>query len=516
MGASHSNPINSEALETARDDDFPLATSAPTREPSPAPTLSPTSYAPTASRAPSVNPTPIHRTTPPTCVVNGSCPVPTPVMTYAPSVSELAWDQKTNKSDFSVSLFKRTHASADARGDAAFLARFFGVNVTINETFTDAGGACARRLGLAVMPSFELHYFESEVTPEGPLPVADWVAYFRKLHAGFSRARATAWDAYMWNSMTFYAPDLTPFVRGLRGAGVPVFGARYNHSFEDCDGASIACRDVLVYSASVVVPGTGQLFEVVSEHLDGPLRGAFDEWPDAACPDAMAVTQPVKTMRALWDAAGGRMADGRGGDAGDGLPSLLAVKMSFAGSPGELTQFVKVAAGAEQTVDVAADDDGYCAYATTALGGQVDVRAVEAPSARSGARSVAMWTGYVRAMHERWTGFDVGWDRFLDGHLGLEISGGTALDELVGPLRALNVSFRAHAGAAGMTGEAVSTGSLWTGGVGAQGFELHGSFDWSTLSAVGTTGMDYCGTPSAAGAPRRPQPRRSRAKEQLP
>ena len=36
-------------------------------------------------------------------------------------------------------------------------------------------------------------------------------------------------------------------------------------------------------------------------------------------------------------------------------------------------------------------------------------------------------------------------------------------------------------------------------GVGAQGFELHGSFDWSTLSAVGTTGMDYCGTPSVAG-----------------
>ena len=47
------------------------------------------------------------------------------------------------------------------------------MNVTINETFTDAGGACARRLGLAVMPSFELHYFESEVTPEGPLPVAE-------------------------------------------------------------------------------------------------------------------------------------------------------------------------------------------------------------------------------------------------------------------------------------------------------------------------------------------------------
>ena len=41
-----------------------------------------------------------------------------------------------------------------------------------------------------------------------------------------------------------------------RGAGVPVFGARYNHSFEDCDGVSIACRDVIVFSETSQSPPT--------------------------------------------------------------------------------------------------------------------------------------------------------------------------------------------------------------------------------------------------------------------
>ena len=75
------------------------------------------------------------------------------------------------------------------------------------------------------MPAFSLHFFESAVTPEGPVPVAAWVSYWRELHGGFEGGagghggRDGAWDAFMANSLTFYAPDLTPFVRGLRGAG---------------------------------------------------------------------------------------------------------------------------------------------------------------------------------------------------------------------------------------------------------------------------------------------------------
>ena len=105
----------------------------------------------------------------------------------------------------SVALFKRTHASADARADAQFLATYFGLNITLNQTFqADApdgddgsfGRRCAVRVALQDISAFELHFFESSVTPEGPTPVADWVAYWREVHGGFAgRSRDRSADS---------------------------------------------------------------------------------------------------------------------------------------------------------------------------------------------------------------------------------------------------------------------------------------------------------------------------------
>ena len=149
----------------------------------------------------------------------------------------------------SILLYKRTHATADAEADAVFLRDNFGLNITINETAVKdegtlgrtGGDLCAKRFGHTTLPTYSIHLFESAVTPQGPVPVADWVSYWRELHGGFVRAdarggggapnanysaeRASAWDAFMYNSQTFYAPDLTPFVRRLRANGVPMFPA---------------------------------------------------------------------------------------------------------------------------------------------------------------------------------------------------------------------------------------------------------------------------------------------------
>ena len=67
-----------------------------------------------------------------------------------------------------------------------------------------------------------------------------------------------------------------------------------------------------------------------------------------------------------------------------------------------------------------------------------------------------------------------------------------ALDALVGPLRARNISWAARVGA-----ELVGGGddSLWTGGVSGQGFEFHGTIDFSEISR-NTSGMDYCASPT--------------------
>ena len=195
---------------------------------------------------------------------------------------------------------------------------------------------------------YAIHLFQSYVTPSGPTPAADWVAYWRTLHDGFEHGAGSddRWDAFMANSQTcafvvvvvsgslgrarrrigvwsrggssahlrskhtrvaavrrfarvasrgsprgspsspfaaapppplalsrsfslsrsrprsafssraigsrrsFYSPDLSPFLRRMRAGGVAAF----------CNTYSL--DSVTVYSAMVVVPYTGHIFEV--------------------------------------------------------------------------------------------------------------------------------------------------------------------------------------------------------------------------------------------------------------
>ena len=144
-----------------------------------------------------------------------------------------------------ASVYKRTHFSVDAAGDGAWLTKYFGLPMTYNYTFyaddddqlnadapPNATGECATRVVVNAMPTFEIHFFESSVAPDGSpaahVPVAEWVDYWHRLHDGFQ----SGWDQFMANSITFYAPDLTPFVRALRGGGVATYNSWYYHSIE--------------------------------------------------------------------------------------------------------------------------------------------------------------------------------------------------------------------------------------------------------------------------------------------
>ena len=362
-----------------------------------------------------------------------------------------------------------------------------------------------------------------------------------------------------WRAQTFYTPDLTPFVVKLRAAGIPIFTAMYNRSLERDDDDVFGT--VPLYSASVMVPHTGHVIEVVSEHLDDDnalrLKAPFDHWPGRACPKAMEVLSTVGDMRRAWIAAGGSMSNGLG------MPDLLVVKIAFPGSTTKFMDFIsKVARDTTDTVtfttseyqmdddvglapgtvvdatkalragahgggheldaitqdddnddraainragddgaDGADDDDSFageqlCRWASVNLNGFLaDLRAIESPAARVGARSVEMWSGYADALHARWTGDDAGWDRLLDNHVGFEVAHGF-LDEFVDGLRAHNISFRAHSDNQGI-------GSIWTGGIGGQGVELHGIFDFSVLDKTDITDMDYCASPALLGATKR-------------
>ena len=71
--------------------------------------------------------------------------------------------------------------------------------------------------------------------------------------------------------------------------------------------------------------------EVISEHLDGELRGPFEGWPALSCPAANEVRQTVVQMRAQWQSAGGSMTGGGAGTynlrSTPPLPDLMIVKV---------------------------------------------------------------------------------------------------------------------------------------------------------------------------------------------
>ena len=142
-----------------------------------------------------------------------------------------------------------------------------------------------------------------------------------------------------------------------------------------------------------------------------------------------------------------------------------------------------------------ANGSDVCRWASINLGpGNVILRAVEAPSARTGVVDVKMFAGYAETLHAKWTAENVGWDRLLDNHIGFQVSA-LPLDKFIPKLREQNVSFRAH------RHDGDDLGSIWTGGLEGQSVELHGEFDWSVLSEAHTTTMDYCASPAVAGGP---------------
>ena len=414
-------------------------------------------------------------------------------------------------------LYKRTHFSTHADGDAAFLAQNLGLEVRVNRTYSagradprHGGGGrfeCAKRVELSAL-AYQVHLVESETTPTGNLSTAEWVSYWRELHNGF----ADGWDQFMANAQTFYAPDLTPFALRTGANGVPAAKKQY---VSPVDG-------VRLYSLSLLVPNTGHVVEVVSEQLEGQWRGGFSHLSGESCAEARYVSISVDQMRASWERHGGSYAN-----ANAGLPDLLLVKASFAATvPGELTKYFRNF----DTGSVLDDkQNGQCQYSTVRVKmGQhlthqhddVDVRAVADLSARVGDWTPGFYARYVDAQHMKFVGLDgdSGWDRYLDSHLGFALEDGRELDALTKPLLDAEIPYRAHVYAASIDsvadGSALllgddanassslvfegAAGAVWTGGVAGQGIEISGNFSRET--ALTLDELDLCSATSSSRA----------------
>ena len=373
-------------------------------------------------------------------------------------------------------IFKRTFASAAARLDARFVWENFGLAWATNATYADGDGACATREVLRALGGWELHYFESRVTPSGNRTVASWMDAIAARQANLSD-----WNAFDDNVVTYYAPDAGPFVERLASNGVPSLRVRSRDPSGD-----------VVFGVFAASPHSGHLVEVVSEFASsGGFAALDDDVPAAAC--AVAPRRNVSELNATWTRLGGTW-DARG------LPDLLAVGTSVAVS--DAAPWVAFLRGATlegaslaAAPGVAGDS---CKSTVVTLPFSTEVSAlvghgslsydldVAFVMSREAARDLGALEDDVQRAHHRYTGLDAGWDRWLDSHLGIQLPG-VALDDVAALLTEWDRPFAAH-----LNDASSEAGSLWTAGpaTSSVGVEFKGTYDSSFLDSLTT--LDYC------------------------
>ena len=268
-----------------------------------------------------------------------------------------------------VYLFKRTFASAGAAIDGDFVMRNLGLELETNLTYDSAAsGVCAHRSVLRALSDWELHYYESHVTSQGRRTVEDWVDYWIELLGDISAEGALAkWSEFSSQIVSFYTPDLSPFVLRLAETGVPSLRLR-----------SLDAAGATVFSLFIVAPRSGHLLQISSDKLSTAPRHEFSfnplaDAPAAACSPSLRLPVAATVLRAYWDALGGSLVNGRG------LPDLLAVGLTLPVSEAVestakfLRDFtgkqLRVSAVASYNLGAAADEDDTAAAAAAAAGG---------------------------------------------------------------------------------------------------------------------------------------------------
>lgn len=400
----------------------------------------------------------------------------------------------------SAYLFKRTFASADAASDGAFVEANLGLALASNVTYATAGGTrCATRNALTALGDWELHYFESRVTPEGARTVGDWSAFLARLHGDVSRrAWLPEWDAFAGNVVTFFAPSLSPFLERFEDNGVSALKVK----FADGSGSPY-------FAAFVASPASGHLLCVAGAEVDD--SSAFLEAadaPDAVCAGALGLRDNVTALAATWAALGGTRRNGRG------LPDLLAVGTSL--------PTTSLDASAAFLADVAAMAGGETSSRVERLGAACDAQTLALPfrskaSALASAdeltydvsltfvanraafpadRSLEQLEAEVQATHRVWVRQNGGWDRWLDAHVGVQVPL-TSLDAVAAALARRRRPYKAH-----LDDAAKYEGSLWSSGAAASsvGVEFHGTFDLSYFADANLTTLDYCAADSDGDA----------------
>ena len=247
----------------------------------------------------------------------------------------------------SCSLMKRTFASSNAAKDAKWAVSNLGWTKQWEQTYTTGvvrpnatdlthpwdshDGDCATRVLMSSLGSFGIHFFQSYVTPQGDRSTDEWIDFWTTSH-NFSNPAFT-WDAWMANAMTFFVPEIGPFLAVWDSHDTPWIGRYYTNP---ADGATL-------YSAFVQVPHTGVIIELVTSDVSG-YHGKFHKLETISCPESVHVSQTTSAMKRAWESNMGSTNNAYG------FPDMLLVRVSApTETPTAMGDFLREFADADLT-----------------------------------------------------------------------------------------------------------------------------------------------------------------------
>ena len=366
-------------------------------------------------------------------------------------------------------------------------------NYTEADPATGATTTCARTTTSASLNDVVHLDTLSVGTRAGPTHPAAWIESWNALRGDLASDDWT-WDAFMYRSSAYYTPDLTLHAKRLGDRGLPHARRWYANPV---DGAK-------TYLVVVNDPHSGSVVEIHAPALDAALEAGFQQELEASsCPEAVKLGFGLEAMRSWWGWRDGRSV----GDAG--LPDLLLVKVSEPASDLSGGQHfvdrlrgaaanrwsLKVERGFVGSSNATASRRQACAYTTSLFDapqkeGSIDFRQVQNDHARDGAAgfAVADWEAYVKNLHGKMLGPNLGWDRYMDNRHGLNIAASkSTLDDVKDALDRSETPYHAH-----VTSDDGAEGTLYTAGFAGAAVAFHGPFDYSSFDQMTTTYFDYC------------------------
>lgn len=308
----------------------------------------------------------------------------------------------------------------------------------------------------------------------------------------------------MHDSVAFYVDDLDDHLTTWTNNDVGTL--KYYYTNPQCGST--------MYVTFITTPNTGDMIEVHSGSATG-FESLFDtsfEDMNSSCAESYYPTNSLEELQELWT-------DEQGDDDSDVLPELLPIRFMIPASQfDDVDNLLDLESELVGTFETTTSDS--CAYRSSkqslySSNVTIDFRIVHNWDAKDNTDGLDLETyeTYVKDVRNEYWGYDRGWDRYIDNHIGWYLPTRTdsttgdddgayytkyKLDKLGPSLKENEIKYKGH-----YSGEVnTNSGSIWTafmagGGV---GVEFAGNYDWSYFNTTDTTYLSFCDASSVGAA----------------